>query len=180
MSQHVGSLGHQPDTSLGGGTRGAGAGPRAWALDAGLLLVRVGLAGPMVYHGSQKLFGWFGGYGIEGTAGWMASQGIPLPVLSTALAGGAEFFGGLALLAGLFARPAAAALAFTMLVAAWTHRTGGYSAATGGLEYPLTLALVLAGVALAGPGRWTLPRWARALTGSGVTRRDTDGALAAS
>ena len=61
----------------------------------GLLLVRVGLAGPMIYHGSQKLFGWFGGYGIEGTAGWMASQGIPFPVLSTTLAGSAEFFGGL-------------------------------------------------------------------------------------
>src|ERR671917_241579 len=101
--------------------------PRPWAHDAGLLLVRAGLAGPMLYHGSQKLFGWFGGYGIEGTAGWMASQGIPFPVLSTALAGGAEFFGGLALLLGLLTRPAAVALAFTMLVAAWTHRAGGGS-----------------------------------------------------
>ncbi len=155
---------HPEPSRLVNGTHGAPA-PRARAYDTGLLLVRVGLAGPMIYHGSQKLFGWFGGYGIEGTAGWMASQGVPFPVLSTTLAGGAEFFGGLALLAGLFARPAAAALAFTMLVAAWTHRTGGYSAAKGGLEYPLTLALVFAGVALAGAGRWTLPRWARLLAG---------------
>ena len=155
--------------------------PWPWAGDAGLLLVRVGLAGPMVYHGSQKLFGWFGGYGIDGTAGWMASQGIPFPVLSTALAGGAEFFGGLALLLGLLARPAAVALAFTMLVAAWTQRAGGYSAARGGLEYPLTLALLFAGVALTGAGRWTLPRWARALVDRSTGRRsDPGGAVAAS
>ena len=158
-----------------------GAAPRAWAHDAGLLLVRVGLAGPMVYHGSQKLFGWFGGYGIEGTAGWMASQGIPFPVLSTTLAGGAEFFGGLALLLGVLARPAAAALAFTMLVAAWTLRAGGYNAVSGGLEYPLTLALVFAGVAFTGAGRWTLPRWARVLAGRGAARhRDVVPAVAAS
>lgn len=52
-------------------------------------------------HGAQKLFGWFGGYGIEGTGQWMASIGLEPGWLMAAMAGGAEFFGGLAILLGL-------------------------------------------------------------------------------
>ena len=106
------------------------------------------------FHGAQRLFGLFGGYGLEGTAQWMRSVGIPLPMLSASLAGGTELLGGLPLLLGLFHRSAALLLAFTMLVAAWTHT--GFSAASGGMEYPLTLALVSLGLALTGPGRYSL------------------------
>ena len=57
-------------------------------------------------HGAQKLFGWFGGYGLEGTGQWMASQGLNPGYLMALLAGSAEFFGGLALLLGfLVGRP---------------------------------------------------------------------------
>ena len=85
---------------------------------------RLGPAGPappigiiFVAHGAQKLFGWFGGYGLEGTGQFMASLGLTPGYLMALLAGSAEFFGGLALLLGVLVRPAAAALAFAMVVA---------------------------------------------------------------
>lgn len=56
-------------------------------------------------HGAQKLFGWFGGYGLEGTGQWMASIGLEPGYLMALAAGSAEFFGGLALLIGLLVRP---------------------------------------------------------------------------
>ena len=68
-------------------------------------------------HGAQKLFAWFGGYGLEGTGQFMASQGLEPGFVMALLVGSAEFFGGLALLLGLWVRPTAALLAFTMLVA---------------------------------------------------------------
>jgi putative oxidoreductase len=57
------------------------------ATDTGLFLIRTVLAAVFVFHGSQKLFGWFGGYGIEGTAGWMETVGIPFPTVSALMAG---------------------------------------------------------------------------------------------
>jgi len=62
-------------------------------------------------HGAQKLFGWFGGYGLEGTGQFMASMGLEPGLLMALLTGGAEFFGGLALLLGLAVRPASMLLA---------------------------------------------------------------------
>lgn len=59
-------------------------------------------------HGAQKLFAWFGGYGLEGTGQWMDSIGLAPGYAMAVLAGATEFFGGLALLAGLMVRPAAA------------------------------------------------------------------------
>ncbi len=129
------------------------------ARDLALLALRTGLAAVFVFHGAQKLFGWFGGYGLEGTAGWMGGLGIPFPMLSAALAGGTEFFGGLALAAGLLARLVALPLIFTMIVAMATAHSG-FDAAAGGIEYPLTLAIALASIAIQGPGRLTLGRLA--------------------
>ncbi|MEQ9464058.1 MAG: DoxX family protein, partial [Haliea sp.] len=68
-------------------------------------------------HGAQKLFGSFGGYGLEGTGQWMASIGLEPGYLMALGAGSAEFFGGIALLLGLLTRPAALVLAVTMVVA---------------------------------------------------------------
>ena len=128
--------------------------PRIQAADLGLFLIRAMLGVVFVFHGGQKLFGLFGGYGLEGTAGWMESVGIPLPLVSATLAGAAEFFGGLALLSGLGARLFAFALALTMVVASLT--LSGFDAQAGGMEYPLTLAFVAAGLVLTGPGRLCL------------------------
>lgn len=126
--------------------------------DIGLFLIRAVLAAVFVFHGSQKLFGWFGGYGIDGTAGWMASIGIPLPTLNAVLAGATEFFGGIVLLLGTGTRIAAIPMAFTMLVAVLTVHSGGFNAQTGGMEYPLTLGVVLIALALLGPGGLTVTR----------------------
>lgn len=126
------------------------------SLDLGLFLIRAMIGVVFVYHGAQKLFGLFGGYGIEGTAGFMESIGIPFPTVSATLAGATEFFGGLALIAGVFQRQLAVPLAFTMLVASFTAHSG-FGAANGGMEYPLTLAIVSAGLALTGAGRYRLP-----------------------
>lgn len=120
----------------------------------GLLLMLLMLALVFSFHGSQKLFGLFGGYGLEGTAQWMGSRGLPLPMLSASLASGTELLGGLALLFGLAQRSTAVLLGFTMLVAAWIQT--GFSATSAGMESPLTLALVSLGLASTGSGRFTL------------------------
>ena len=71
------------------------------------LVLRVPVGLILAAHGAQKLFGWFGGYGLEGTGQWLASIGLEPGYLMALLAGGAEFFGGLALVLGLLTRPAA-------------------------------------------------------------------------
>jgi putative oxidoreductase len=120
-----------------------------------LLIARLMLGTVLVFHGAQKLFGVFGGYGIEGTAGYFASLGIPAPTLAVVLAGSAEFFGGLAVAAGLIFRPALVPIVATMLVASFTAHTG-FDITQGGREYTLTLAAMSAALFLLGPGRLTV------------------------
>ncbi len=74
------------------------------------LILRVPTGIIFMAHGAQKLFGAFGGYGLEGTGQWMASMGIEPGYLMALLSGSGEFFGGLAILIGLLTRPAAAVL----------------------------------------------------------------------
>src|SRR5438045_4583411 len=83
----------------------------------GTLALRVPVGIIFAAHGAQKLFGWFGGYGLAGTGQWMDSIGLAPGALMALLAGSAEFFGGLAIIAGLLVRPAAASLAVAMIVA---------------------------------------------------------------
>lgn len=139
---------------------------RAFALrpDLGLLLIRALVGVVFVFHGSQKLFGLFGGPGIAGFAGWLESLGFPLPYANAVLAGSAELVGGLALLTGVGLRVLSPALVGTMLVAAFTAHSG-FDATKGGMEYPLTLAFVVAGLGLTGAGRYTLAAPFRAATG---------------
>lgn len=140
--------------------------PQQTAADVGLLLIRAVLAIVFIYHGGQKLFGWWGGYGIGGTAGWMASIGFPLPTLNAVLAGSAEFFGGIVLLLGTGARLAAIPMAFTMAVAVYVTSGGGFSAQTNGIEFPLTLGVVLVALGLLGAGRYTVGNAVAALRSS--------------
>jgi putative oxidoreductase len=126
-------------------------------MEVGLLIVRVVVGVLLVGHGSQKLFGWFNGYGLKGTGGYMESFGLRPGALFAFAAGAAELAGGLGFATG-FATPAAAALvASTMLVAARTDHAGkGLWIYNGGLEYVLTNAAVVIGVAFAGAGEWSL------------------------
>jgi putative oxidoreductase len=117
------------------------------------LPVRVAAGVIFAAHGAQKLFGWFGGYGLEGTGGWMASIGLEPGMLMAALAGGAEFFGGLALALGLLVRPAAMVLALTMVVAIVTvHLANGLFMANNGYEFGLALLAVSVSLAIRGAG----------------------------
>jgi len=117
------------------------------------LPVRVAAGIIFAAHGAQKLFGWFGGYGLEGTGAWMASIGLAPGVLMAALAGSAEFFGGLALIIGFLVRPAAFVLAFTMLVAIVTvHLQHGLFMSNNGYEFGLALLAISAGLTIRGAG----------------------------
>ncbi|HMR71155.1 MAG TPA: DoxX family protein, partial [Rubrivivax sp.] len=71
---------------------------------AGALALRIPIGIVFAAHGAQKLFGWFGGYGLEGSGQFFASVGLNPGYLLALLAGLAEFFGGLALVAGLLVR----------------------------------------------------------------------------
>ena len=118
------------------------------------LVLRIPVGIILIAHGGQKLFGLFGGYGLEGTGQWMDSVGIHPGYLMALLAGSAEFFGGLALLFGLLVRPAAAAVAFTMLVAIFSvHISKGLFMANNGYEYALALLAVTVALLMSGAGR---------------------------
>ena len=110
-------------------------------------------------HGAQKLFGWFGGYGLEGTGQFFGSIGLSPGYLMALLAGAAEFFGGLALILGLLVRPAAASLAFTMLVAIFAvHFSKGFFMDKGGYEYALALFAASLSLMFSGAGRLSVDR----------------------
>ena len=93
-----------------------------------------------------------GGGGLSGTAEYFEGLGIPLPWVGALLSGLVETLGGAALLTGAAVRPMATLLAANMLVASFAAHSG-FSAQQGGMEYPLTLAFVAAGLAMTGPGR---------------------------
>ncbi len=121
------------------------------------LVLRVGLGLALMPHGAQKLFGWFGGYGLEGTGQWMDSIGLHPGMLMAALAGSAEFFGGLALVLGLLTRPAAALTAFTMLIAIFSvHIGNGFFMANNGYEYGFVLLVASLSLLISGAGRLSL------------------------
>lgn len=118
------------------------------------LALRLPISIIFMAHGSQKLFGWFGGYGLQGTGQWMASIGLEPGVLMAFLAGSGEFFGGLFILIGLLTRPAAAVLAFTMVVAILsTHISNGLFLSNGGYEFGLALLAASVSLAISGAGK---------------------------
>ena len=132
---------------------------RVLSSDAGLaaFILRVPIGLILAAHGSQKLFGAFGGYGLEGTGQWMASIGLEPGVLMAFMAGSAEFFGGLALALGLLTRPAALLTAFTMLVAIFSvHISNGLFMANNGYEYALTLMIVSLTLLIQGAGSYSV------------------------
>ena len=138
-------------------------------MNAGLLLIRLVVGAIFAAHGSQKLFGWFGGPGPQGTAGFMRSLEYRMPMAMGLMAGGSELFGGLAFAAGFATPLAALALTVVMVNAVRVvHWQNGFFAGNGGYEFNLALSAVAVGVAATGPGRFSLDRalgWADNLSG---------------
>jgi putative oxidoreductase len=124
--------------------------------DLTLLTGRVVLGGYLAVHGAQKLFGSFGGPGIERVAGFFDQLGLR-PGRPMAIAAGlSEFGGGLLTMAGLAHPLGPVAISGTMAVAASTHRANGPLAAKGGYELPLTNLAAALALAASGPGRYSL------------------------
>ena len=124
----------------------------------GLLLLRLVIGGTLFAHGAQKLFGWFGGGGIRGTAGFFGNAGFRAPVLLAALAGLAEV-GGLAFAAGFLTPLAALGIAVVMLTAIGAvHWSKGFWNTAGGYEFNLVLLTVALAVTVTGPGRFSVDR----------------------
>src|SRR5436305_11520828 len=89
-------------------------------VDWGLLILRLALGASFILHGSQKLFGAFGGHGLSGFSTVVGGMGLPGPApLWGLLAAGSEFFGGLAVLFGVLTEFGALAIAAVMIVAIW-------------------------------------------------------------
>lgn len=124
---------------------------------SGALALRIPVGIIFAAHGAQKLFGWLGGYGLDGTGQYFGSVGLNPGYLMALLAGAAEFFGGLALIFGVLVRPAAAALAFAMLVAIFAvHIGNGFFMDKGGYEYALALFAASLSLLLSGGGRFSI------------------------
>jgi len=121
--------------------------------DCGLLLIRVIVGVIFVFHGGQKLFGLWDGSGLAAFAAFLEQYKVPAPAVAAVLAGAAEFFGGVALITGIYMRAAVVPLAVTMGAAVWLVHRSAFALAENGMEYPLTLGVVLLGLAMTGPGR---------------------------
>jgi putative oxidoreductase len=126
------------------------------ARDLGLLALRVGVGGALVAHGAQKLFGWFGGRGLEQTGATFERLGFRPGNVNAIAAGLGEAGGGALLVVGLGTPGAAAAVAGTMIVASSTHVEHGFFNGKGGFEYPAVLGWSAAALALTGPGTLSL------------------------
>lgn len=125
----------------------------------GYPIIRITAGLLLLPHGAQKLFGAFGGGGIQGTAGFFAKMGIEPAVPMVMLAGAAEFFGGILLMLGFLTRPAALAVFILMMVAVFkVHLGAGFFAGKGGYEFALLWGLVALGIALRGGGPLSLDR----------------------
>lgn len=134
----------------------------------GVLIVRLVVGGLLAGHGAQKLFGAFGGRGIEGTEGWLHSMRLwPAPVWAR-MAGGSELFGGLFTMLG-FLNPIGPVLGIGSMAMAWAkvHLGKPVWVTEGGPELPITNMAVLSALTLAGPGKLSVdglfgirvPRW---------------------
>lgn len=125
----------------------------------GLTVLRIVVGIISAAHGSQKLFGAFGGYGLAGTAQYMESLGLTPGYLMATLSGGIEFFAGLALIIGLLVRPAALGLSFLLLVAIFSvHIGNGLFMANNGYEFALALLGGSIAVLIEGAGKLSADR----------------------
>ena len=126
-------------------------------MDAGLLIARVVFGLLMAAHGSQKLFGWFGGYGLAGTAGFFEQLGFRPGKLFAGAAAGTELVAGLLVAFGLLGPLGPALIVSVMIVAAATvHWQHGLFAQNNGIELPLLYGVTALTLAATGYGALSL------------------------
>ena len=127
------------------------------AVSAGLLVLRLVLGLAMAAHGAQKVFGWFGGYGLAGTGGFFEQMGFRPGKVFAALEGSGEVASGLLVAFGLLGPVGPAIMISLMLVAILTvHRANGFFVADNGIEHPFLYAAGALGLALTGFGAYSL------------------------
>jgi putative oxidoreductase len=124
-------------------------------MDLGLLIARIVLGLLMAGHGAQKLFGWFGGYGLAGTSGFFENLGFKPGRLFATAASAGEVISGLLVALGLFGPIGPALMLSVMIVAAVSVHWHGVFGSTG-VEVPLLYATGALTFALTGPGRFSL------------------------
>jgi putative oxidoreductase len=126
-------------------------------MELGLFIIHVVVGALVAAHGTQKLFGWFGGHGPARTAASMESLGLRPGSRMAAGAGTAELVGGLMLAFGFLTPVAAVLVTAVMLVAARTAHAGkGPWISNGGWEHVLVIAVVAVGLAFNGAGSWSV------------------------
>jgi putative oxidoreductase len=126
-------------------------------LNVGLLVVRLVIGLAMAAHGAQKLFGWFGGIGLAGTGQFFDAIGFRPGRVMAVLAGLSEFVGGLVVAFGLLGPVGPALMVAVMLTAAGSvHWSNGFFAMVNGIEVPLLYGATAVGLALTGPGVYSL------------------------
>src|SRR5438132_76626 len=111
-------------------------------MNEGLLIVRLVFGLMMAAHGAQKLFGWFGGYGIAGTGGFLETVGFRPGKLMAAAAGGGEFASGLLVALGWLGPIGPALMVSVMTVASSLHLHKGLLSTTNGIELPLVYGAI--------------------------------------
>jgi putative oxidoreductase len=159
--------------TVGSRTRGVHASRSV--VDSAALLMRFVLGFVFVGHGAQKLFGWFGGGGIDGTTQFFTFIGVPAPHLMAVMAGLAEFLGGLLIIVGLVTVAASLALIVDMVgaIATFNHAHGFFvESPDGGWELNFVLIGLLGALALVGAGTWSIDQalgLARTKTTAAVT-----------
>ena len=126
------------------------------ALSFGLLVGRLVVGLGIAAHGAQKLFGWFGGHGLAGTAGYFDSLGYRPGRLFATAAGLGEFASGLLIALGLFG-PVGPALLLSVMIVVMMHQwRNGFFATNNGIELPLLYATAGVELAFTGPGIYSL------------------------
>lgn len=137
-------------------------------MEIGLLLLRLTIGLTLAAHGAQKLFGWFGGPGLDGAGQGLAALGFHPGRRHALTAGLVETGGGLLLALGLFT-PVAAAIVFSVMLVAGVsaHLKQGFFITKGGYEYALVLGVAGLAVAFTGPGVLSLDAlWAHSMSGA--------------
>lgn len=150
--------GNQPN----GGLRRRNGDYRRGTLDFGLFILRLVVGATFLYHGLQKLTGWFHGPGLDGTKAMMEGSGWQHPSLAAAMVTAGEVGGGALLLLGL-ATPLAAGAVLAVILDAWFWKQGmhpgfQYKAGPGAVELESILAGAAVAIIFTGPGRWSLDR----------------------